>query len=217
MLGLKVNQQPIMNPIITFPPAEPTLKLPRASAEKWAETLAEERRRLQEDQEALREREENLREYESRLRSLQAEIEATRSAPVHAHAHASAGHATSGGSHGTSPTFLRPSSRTPFQDDTALQSAWEKLHRAREILEAEQNHMRDERISLRDQQSQVKLREHAVAEREARLAEREALVTAALPPQEEVLEGDHAMSAVTRLTMAPFNMARSVFGTKKEK
>jgi peptidoglycan hydrolase CwlO-like protein len=205
-----------MNPIITFPPAEPTLKLPRASAEKWAETLAEERRRLQEDQEALREREQNLREYESRLRSLQAEIEASRSGPTQAHA--AGAHTTSGATQGTTPTSLRVPSRTPFHhDDPALQAAWEKLHRAREILEAEQNHMRDERISLREQQSQVKQREHAVAEREARLAEREALVTAALPPQEELVDGEPAMSAVTRFTMAPFNMARSVFGAKKEK
>src|SRR4051812_25264384 len=115
-----------MNPIITFPHhVEPTLRLSRAPAEQWAETLAEERRRLQEDHDALREREENLREYEARLRSLQAEVEASRSTPapvrVPAYTHVSGGSAQP---HGTVPAFMRPSSHTPFHDDPALQAAW---------------------------------------------------------------------------------------------
>ena len=191
-----------MNSTITFPPPEPALKLSRPSAEKWAATLAEERRRLQEDQEALREREKNLREYETRLRSLQAELEAGRSG------------GTPENSRTTVPPYARPATPAPFHEDPVLQAAWEKLHRAREILEAEQNHIRDDRIALRDQQLQVKQREEAVAAREAALAEREALVALALggyragaPEQSE--------SAVARLTRAPFNMARSVFGGKK--
>jgi hypothetical protein len=210
-----------MNPIITFPPTEPALRIPRGSAEKWAETLAEERRRLQEDQEALREREDNLREYEARLRSLQAEIEASRVAPAPAHAHAHAHAHAVGVTHGTGTAFLRPTSRTPFHDDPALQAAWEKLHRAREILEAEQNHMRDDRIAIREQLAMIKQREHALAEREARVAQREAVATEqAVPvtaPEPEPIAGEHTMAAVTRLTLAPFNMARSVFGPKRDK
>jgi hypothetical protein len=206
-----------MNPIITFPHSiEPALKLPRASAEKWAETLAEERRRLQEDQEALREREENLREYETRLRTLQAEIEASRAAPAPVHAHSYA-HTSSGNTHGTA--FLRPSSRTPFHDDPALQAAWEKLHRAREILEAEQVHLRDDRIAVREQLAAAKLREQALIEREAQLREREAIIVDATPPEQEPEQvvAEPTRSAVTRLTLAPFNMARSVFSAKRDK
>src|SRR4051812_29735872 len=115
-----------MSTTITFPPAAPTLKIASRTgtnppSEKWAATLAEERRRLQEDQEALRERESNLRDYEARLRSLQAEIEAGRGAPPVTATRAS-----------TTP-FIRPTSKTPFADDTALQAAWEKFHRAREL------------------------------------------------------------------------------------
>src|SRR5687767_11091344 len=119
-----------MDSIITFPPPEPDLKLARPSADKWAATLAEERLRFQEDQEALRMREDNLREYETRLRLLQAEIEAGR-------APAGAATAVAASSRSTPSIFQRPSSRVPFGDDPALASAWEKLHRAREILEAE--------------------------------------------------------------------------------
>lgn len=191
-----------MNSNVTFPPPAPVLKLNRPSTEKWAATVAEERRRLQEDQEALRERETNLREYEARLRAWQAELDAGRGAPAPR-------------TSTTASPFQRPSSRVPFADDAALQAAWEKLHRARELLEAEQNHLRDDRIVMRDQMETVKRREEAVTAREAALAEREALVTAALQPAKDQASGEPSVSAVTRLTRAPFDMARSVFGGKK--
>jgi hypothetical protein len=199
-----------MSTTITFPPVAPTLKLASRSAsnppsEKWAATLAEERRRLHEDQEALRERETNLRDYEARLRSLQAEIEAGRGAPPVTAARS------------TAAPFVRPSSKAPFADDSALQIAWEKLHRARELFEAEQAHLRDERIVMHDQQAEVKRREEAVAAREARVAERERLIaeTNTCAVSGEPVASEHTMSAVTRLTRGPFNMARSVFGGKK--
>jgi hypothetical protein len=199
-----------MDSIITFPPPEPSLKLARPSAEKWAATLAEERLRFQEDQEALREREENLREYESRLRMLQVEIEAGRNAAASQAAHVAPT------ARSTPPVFQRPSSRAPFGEDPALQAAWEKLHRAREILEAEQKNLRDDRIAIREMELMVKRREQDVSEREVRLAEREALVTAAMPASADaVVEGHPHVSAVSRITRAPFDMARSVFGGKK--
>jgi len=197
-----------MNSPITFPPPAPILKLARPSAEKWAATLAEERRRLQEDHDALRDREANLRDYEARLRDLQAEIEASRpgamtplAAPV---------------SRPTGSLAPRPSSRTPFTEDPALHQAWEKLHRARELLEVEQAHLRDERMVFHDQSEDLKRREFLVAGREAQVAEREALVAAASSASvssadAEPIAGEHTMSAMTRLTTAPFKMARSVF------
>lgn len=193
-----------MNSAITFPPPGPTLKLARPSAEKWVATLTEERRRLFEDQEALREREANLRVYESRLRALQAEIDAGRNgAEAPASLRSAAG------------AYQRPGSRTPFTDETSLQAAWDKLHRARELLEAEQAHLRDDRIAQHALVASVKRREEAVAAREAVLAEREALVAAALPDTSQPIAAEHTMSAMTRLTRAPFEIARSVFGGNK--
>ena len=197
-----------MSSTITFPPRPPALRLPRApsappSQEKWAESLAGERRRLEEDNDALRVREENLREYEARLRALQDEIEAGRPA--------------SSLTRRTAAPFLRPSSKAPFETDATLQVAWEKLHRARELLEAEQMHLRDERITTHEKEHDVARREQAVAEREAHVAARERTVAEAeaceQSPQPVVAE--HPVSAVTRLTRAPFDMARSVFGGKK--
>src|SRR3954462_5598190 len=156
----------VMNSTITFPSPEPTLKLPRA-AEKWAATLAEERRRLQEDHEALRSREENLREYETRLRALQAEIEAGRAAAV-----AAAPAPAPAPVRVTQVPFHRTPSGTPFADEAALHAAWEKLHRARELFEAEQTHMREDRILIHDKMETIKRRETELSEREARLAER---------------------------------------------
>lgn len=205
-----------MNSPITFPPPAPALKLARPSAEKWAATLAEERRRLQEDQEALREREANLREYEARLRSLQAEIEAGRTMAVPASAGQSLTSLRSGSNSSSSSPFLRASSRAPFVDDAALQAAWEKLHRARELLEAEQTHLRDDRIAMRDLEVALKRREEAVAAREARLAEREALVVAAAGgPQPVGVTVPVDESAMSRITTAPFKMARAVLRKKK--
>lgn len=192
-----------MNANVTFPPPEPNLKLARPSAEKWAATLAEERRRLQEDMDALREREKNLREYEARLRALQAEIDASRDGKSGDTANPAA------------PKAVVSPLRTALQDEAALQSAWEKLHRARELLEAEQKNMRDDRIILRDQQTELKAREKAVAAREAVLAEREALVAAALPTTGSNPPVGAAASAVSMFTRAPFQMARSVFSSKK--
>jgi hypothetical protein len=193
---------------ITFPPPEPELKLARPSAEKWAATLAEERLRLQEDQDTLREREKNLREYEARLRALQADIESVRGAPAVASTPAATASHRS-----TPPLFHRPTSRAPFSEDPALQAAWEKLHRARGILEAEQKNLRDERIAIREQETTVKRREEELTLREARLAEREALVAAAMPPPPNPSTEDKR-STVSRITRAPFDMARSVFGKK---
>lgn len=190
-----------MNSLITFPPSFPELRLPRA-ADKWAATLDEERRRLQEDLETLREREANLRDYEARLREWQAEIDAR--------------HMIAAGPRSTGNTarpFHRPTSQSPFGEDSALQLAWEKLHRARELLEAEQTHLRVDRIALRDQQEALKCKEEALARREAKLAEREALVAAATPAA--AANGHAGESAVARLTRGPFDIARSVLRGKK--
>jgi peptidoglycan hydrolase CwlO-like protein len=198
-----------MNSPITFSPAESTFRVVRPAADNWAATLAEERRRLQEDHEALREREQNLREYESRLRALQADIEAGREAPA----------AGASPTRSTAPGFLRPSSRTPFADDPGLQTAWEKLHRARELFEAESRSMRDDRVALREQEAQIKRRETALAEREARIAAREAALLAPPPPPPSPEPAsppeEPAVSAVSRLTRGPFSAARAVFGPRK--
>ncbi len=188
-----------MNSPITFPPSSPVLKLARPSAEKWAATLAEERRRLQEDHDALREREANLRDYEARLRNLQAEIEASRPAAARA-----------------TVTPFRPSSRTPFADDPALAAGWEKLHRARELLEVEQLHLRDERIMLHGQAEALKQRETQVIAREIEVVQRESLLAEVPDAEPQPIAGEHTISAMTRLTTAPFRMARSVLLGKKK-
>jgi hypothetical protein len=205
IMGLQPTTFAPMNSTILFPATEPTLKLTRPSTEKWAATLLEERRRLQEDQEALREREQNLRHYEARLRALQEEIEAGRGVSPAAPAAS------------RSPLPARQTSqasRPPMGDDAALMSAWEKLHRARELLEAEQAHLRDDRHAMREQDAALKRREAAVVAREQQLAAREAIAQAQEAPPQPVA-GEHTLGPVSRLTRVPFDMARSVFGGKK--
>ena len=183
-------------------PSESAPRPLRPSAEAWAATLAEERRHLVDDHDALREREQNLRNYEARLRALQEEIDAGRglSAPL--------------SSDSTPPLSARQGTRPPFGDETAMLSAWDRLHRARELLEAEQSHLREDRHAMRDQLATLKQREAALLARETLLAEREAHASALALPSAPVA-GEPSESAVMRLTRAPFELARSVFGGKK--
>lgn len=140
------------------------------------------------DLEALREREENLRKYEVRLREWQAQLDATVAAG------------------GSASPFMRSASENPSPGstpaDSALEAAWAKFHRARALLEAEQNQLRDDRLALRDMEQMLKQREADLAEREARVAQREAELATRPAP-----------SAVQRLTQAPFLAAKAVFRT----
>src|SRR4051812_37070885 len=118
-----------------------------------AAALELERRRIKEDSEALQLREENLREYEARLRALQTEMDTGR-----------------GGQTARSAVPFPARSIAPFShDDAGLEAAWQKLHRAREITEAEQAHLRDDRLAMRALEADLKQREVAVAAREARV------------------------------------------------
>jgi hypothetical protein len=94
----------------------------------------------------------------------------------------------------------------------SLQEAWDKLYKARAILEAEQNHLRDDRIAFQGEIDGIADREHAVAAREYRIQQIE--LHAAL----EKADADQTRaeeSTISRLTRAPFEMARSVFGSRK--
>ena len=102
-------------------------------------------------------------------------------------------------------------SNAPY-GQAALQSAWDKLYRARSILEAEQAHLRDDRIALQGEIDALEAREHAVGARELRIRQIE--LQSALLREEEQDEKD-SQSTIKRITRAPFEIARSVFGSKK--
>ncbi len=169
--------------------------------------LAEERRRLDEDIAELRQTEANLRAYEKRLRALQAEIEAA------------------GRQRSTTHAPVRAKSRTkaPFAGNAdELREEWEKLIRARELLELEQAHVRGDRLALSDETAVVRRRAQAVAEREARVAEREqilqSLEAGQLPEPAAPESGDEAGKAphlLAKMTMAPLAMGRSLLRRSK--
>lgn len=93
----------------------------------------------------------------------------------------------------------------------SLQEAWDKLYKARSILEAEQTHLRDDRIALQGEAEALAAREQSVALREQRIQQLE--LRAALDRADaEALESE---STIAKLTRAPFHIARSVFGSKK--
>lgn len=110
-------------------------------------------------------------------------------------------------------------STPPFESDSAdphghsaLQAAWDKLYRARSILEAEQAHLRDDRIAIQGELDALDAREQTVAAHEARIRQIE--LKAALD-REEAEDAKESESTIARLTRAPFDIAKSVFGQKK--
>lgn len=195
-----------MNTTAPFGTGTPALRLPRrtsaATEPVAAETTAPETQ--SDDFDAFREREANLRAYEEKLRAWQTQLDAQAAQLTAAPAPASGG--------STAP-FLRPSSQNPFAGDPALQAAWEKFHRARALMEAEQNQLRDDRMALRDMDADLKRREAALADREARVvAQEQQQAAAAATP---VPEPEAARSTMQRLTQAPFLAAKAVFRSGK--
>lgn len=195
-----------MNPTqAPFPSNQPALKLSRRSVTTSPleggsttapfETMAQ--RDIASDLAALQEREANLREYEVRLRAWQDELDARAGQPSFG---------------ATGAPFPRASSQSPFSESD-LAAAWQKFHRARALLEAEQNQMRDERMVMRDTEARLRAREAALAEREAKLKEREMLLTitvgAAEKAAEPTPEPEKPMSTIQRLTQAPWAVFKS--------
>jgi hypothetical protein len=103
---------------------------------------------------------------------------------------------------------------SPF-GQAGLQSAWDKLYRARSILEAEQAHIRDDRIVLQAEVDALEAREQAVSARELRIRQIELQLALLKEEEQDEREERESESAIKRLTRAPFEIARSVFGSKK--
>jgi hypothetical protein len=162
--------------------------------------LATERKRIADDAEALELREANLKDYEARLRTLQKELD---------------GNQRGGTSRSASPFLGR--SGTPFSSDASLDAAWQKLHRARELCEAEQAHLRDDRIAMQAFELELKQRELAVAAREAQVAEQEAILAASAQVASETPPPIAEPSAFRRLTRMPFLVAESVLRGKNSR
>lgn len=152
------------------------------------------------DIDALRFCEASLIAYEQRLREWQEQLE------------------QAGLERGT-----RRSSNPWMQNVTATeptrQDAWGKVVRARELLEIEQKHLRDDRIMIQGMEQQLKERETRLTAREAQLAARETRVTARESELDQCENtkatkraGKRPVAALKALNRNPFALAKSVFG-----
>jgi len=113
-------------------------------------------------------------------------------------------------------------SAAPFEGDSsnpygyaALQAAWDKLYRARALLEAEQAHLRDDRIALQGELDQLEVRRQAVIAREMRVQQLQLKAELEKEEAEDLQEEKEGKSTMSKLTRAPFEIARQVFGPKK--
>ncbi len=144
---------------------------------------AGERVRLEAEWQALRETEENLRAFEAQLRAMQADIDARRQPESAA-------------------------SVSPFPaGELSLQSAWDKLIRARELLDSEQASFRDDRMVLKAEQAELRRQQANIAIREVALLAREQALASVAEP----IAAQNTMSVMTRLSRTPFGFARAVF------
>ena len=112
------------------------------------------------------------------------------------------------------PSAYEAAASGPY-GQAGLQSAWDKLYRARSILEAEQAHIRDDRIVLQAEVDALEAREQAVSARELRIRQIELQMALLKEEEQDEQEERDSESAIKRLTRAPFEIARSVFGSKK--
>lgn len=181
----------------------PALKLPRRSAaasnEPWPKAPGADGE-LAEEFERLRACEENLRAYEARLRAWQERLESGVAAAEPA-----------------MPAPAQALSRGPFANEAGLQEAWRKFYRARELLEAEEKHLRDERLMAQGRETELKRREQAVALREKTVAECERIAaerTAAETAAQAAAAVANEGSRLGQLTQAPFAFAKAVFSGK---
>lgn len=156
--------------------------------------FAQERRRWHEDMDLLANQEQNLRVYEDRLRKIQAQLEADRVLWF-------------------SQSIPAAPAPSPLTSDAGLREAWGKLQRATELLEAERSNFRDERLAIQEHHSAVKRREEQVRDREIQLSLQEKKLKSLPPPPPPA---PPPPSAVKSLTRAPMEMARAVFGSKKD-
>jgi len=103
------------------------------------------RAQLATDIESIQQKEASLREYEQRLRSLVEQA-----------------------NQGTRSSFGLPQFQVRSEgDQAALDSEWEKYHRANALLEAARRAMTDDRLAIREREERVTMREVEVARREA--------------------------------------------------
>lgn len=162
-------------------------------------SLADERAQLDADLAELRETEANLRVLEKRLRAMQAEIDAAKSKRQPTQPPRAA-----------APARAKSATRAPFSGDSGtLQAEWDKLIRARELLESEQAHLRGDRIALRDETAVVRRRAQAVAEREAKVAEREQQLLAAEASPDPAGESQGSVSIFSKSAKAGAGVTRS--------
>ncbi len=197
-----------MNPhptAISFPHRPVELKVKRTRAPYHPDPAAIQERpaaasipadTIANDLETLRTCEENLRAYEARLREWQNELEQAQQR--------------------ISPRATKqPWARRAEAVAPAQQDAWQKLLRARELLEVEQKNLRDDRITLHGYEQQLREREARLAEREARVTAREQAIAATRPAAPATpTRGKKQATAIDTLTRAPFALAKSVFGAK---
>lgn len=105
-----------------------------------------------------------------------------------------------------------PSVRAADVRDPALVVAWSKLHRASELLQADQATLHATRDALQAREVVLKQREESVAIRESEVAAREQQLAAATASPSAGSGSGPATAASDHPTRGPFGIVRSILG-----
>ena len=165
-----------------------------ASNEPCPESVTQAGSSLASEFDRLRECETNLRDYETRLREWQERLDRGERSVVPA-----------------IPSARCAGNSAPLVEDPDLRAAWQKLFRARELIDAEQDHLRDDRISAQGREAEIKRREKAIEQRELKMAERERVVSEAQAALAAAPAPLRSISKLERFSNAPFAIAKAVF------
>lgn len=143
------------------------------------------RSQIMSDMEAMRAQEHNLKAFEARIRDSMPPMPMT----------------------GTLSPFAVPSTNS----NPGFNGDWEKLQRARALIEAERRTLTDERLVLREERDILKQREENLRQREESLQAREAQVA----QREQSLSKPAAEPAAKPSSRTPFEVAKNLFNIKR--
>jgi hypothetical protein len=181
---------------VPFPMSTPAENSPSTDQIRFEISQLEKMRaQIMSDMEAMRAQERNLKAFEARIRDSMPPM------PMM----------------GSRPPFETSGSRPAFETRTTnsnpgFDGEWEKLQRARALIEAERRSLTDERLVLREERDILKQREENLRQRDDAIKARETQVAL----REQNLSKPAVDSASAKATSrTPFEVAKGLFNIKR--
>lgn len=172
----------------TPPPSTEQIRFEISQLEKM-------RAQIMSDMEAMRAQEHNLKAFEARIRDSMPPMPMAGSRPPFE-------------SSGSRPAFETRSNNS----NSGFDGDWEKMQRARALLEAERRSLTDERLVLREERDILKQREENLKQREDAMKQREAQVALR---EQKAAAATEELPPTKPVSRTPFEAARNLFSIRR--